>query len=369
MKNKAESIVFDIGKLGALFLTIFGLLFIISSGAEGNLDSLPGSINFSNFLELLGLAGTLTLSAALAALYSEMKDLQEKQLKLENKSELQISGYEVKGNYIELEISNYGRGQAKDLNVVMEIEFENDNYDIQERSVMLRKKKEGSLTRENSIQPHKENEKFQATPQLEVDEKIGDFRSIVRENFEEGEEFEIQLYLEYSDHFRDKRKQILPTVREFEISTSFDYSLEEAIGNTKIEEIDPSQIDISLQTSDASIPGRWDFEIDTSRIETQKAISEGIKCNIIYIGEKEDIEKENIEIRVINESKNIEPEINELSTERSFDELYRGSVTWTPNDIKPIGDPKNSPEGSYVAVVYNSEDKEKVIKRKRIQEP
>lgn len=103
---------------------------------------------------------------------AEIMENQQDLLKAEQQAHIEVGEYRTKEGAIEISLSNYGNGLAKDLQLVTAIDFESDS-EIEPIAVgcsLRRAGKEGKRL-EQSIRPHQENVWFTAEPKIAL--KIG----------------------------------------------------------------------------------------------------------------------------------------------------------------------------------------------------
>lgn len=125
-------------------------------------------------LDALSTFTNVFFTLILIGLYYKMMRVQDKQASLaeiERTPLVEISGYEVDGDDIEIYLSNYGNGTATNLELVTVSHFEADS-NLLEPGVSpepLTKAVEDPLRNyEQSIRPHDERVKFTASPRLAV---------------------------------------------------------------------------------------------------------------------------------------------------------------------------------------------------------
>jgi len=105
---------------------------------------------------------SLGLTAVLVRLYYQQKEL----VRVEKLPEIEISSRRIEGDELEVEISNYGRGLAKNVEYQTVIHAPNaDNFEpLLVRSRAQRLSVNSETTLERSIQPHESRIRFRGTP-------------------------------------------------------------------------------------------------------------------------------------------------------------------------------------------------------------
>lgn len=164
-------------------------------------------------LELASLLVNGTLTLALVVLYFKMASVQEKQATLaeiERTPLVEISGYEVEGDTIEMYLSNYGNGTATNLELVTVSDFVADSELLEPGTSpepLVRAIDDARHNYEQSIRPHDERVKFTASPGLVTHrhQERGGFRSSISMlESEDVEDVAYQLYVRYSTRTGDR---------------------------------------------------------------------------------------------------------------------------------------------------------------------